>query len=1041
MAAKFQNRKGMSGITVRGKNVYYKTGNVKDLANKLGIMQSEAREYIKNQSKLIVKDGVVEKIDLRKNPLPFLRREYGIQRIANKKLLDEEVTIKNATFINEIPENSRVTIIVVIKMTLQWESSIDPYEKKVTYLREKRTKEIQLVKVRSKDIGKKVMDFAEDFAAKAYANLVKLSFVPITVRDNIPLTWSKGRLRENYVYDITEFSNIRYTKEKNGNCVKEYLKEKYPKISKKYISSLGNEDGVSIEEIEEFCNKYEIKFFIYDVLGRLHYSNPELERNKSYASLAFIAFNNHIYPLDTTKPKKSHKDKHEIQIVDTCLDQIEMFLALRIIPYNICVDLVNNNPEKIADVNIISYCYDGVKYIANNDYLFCQKILSELKMEDKIYDSIKKGNLASIIEKFFISENIDSFFPNQHLFNKPGFTYKTEKRIIKFSYEIDPEEDEQNDCIYKKENRKVMEKRTISTIDKNKAYTYSLYTLPYLIVVDWRGAKITKNPKKIIDHYLYIASPEKSNILIPNTNLYSGYFLKICKKHNIKFTLIEEITTTIVINNYKRMIDYMINKLKIPMVDIKNMINILIGKFERSTNVKINHIFKGLLNNDEASRTEGFGIDLDEEHRLVFDTEEKVTQIYNRKPIAVQVKDMCRLLIFDKMVELKLREEDIIQIKTDSLTYYGELPDDLDPNDFYGWKKEEFNEFEDIPIILDNPNLTFEFGNTITNTRDNLEPKFTRKLHNCYAGSGKTTYIINELIPYLIKNKIRFRVLTPSHEALEEYKKINVPCDVIQKYIYRNIPTEDYIIIDEIGFVNSEGQELIYKMSHLEKNYESFGDFGQLPPVETKKKVIDFSKEHYNNYLYNDTQTHLNKNHRNNFPHYYYELLKNEEIDVLDEVLKYSTEEYYEADVILCYRNCIRDKYNMLMLRHHKLNLGDVGVKYICRTNKLLDEYDIYNHKKVSIVAKIEDEDYPGTFYYLLSDENFITQKQLCSNFVLGYAMNVYNIQGKSINSYYWAPEDDNRFTNNKYEYKGRLAYTIISRLIGDVFKKDIVEV
>lgn len=1020
-----QNRKGKNCLQFRGKNIYYK--DAKDLSRILLIPEKQAKSLINDRERLIIdEDGKVEKINLKNNPLPLLTREFNIKRIANKKLTAIKLTkIKNSNIAIELSENVLVEVLLMIKMRIEWftdgKSSIETRNKEVYY------------KGYSGDIEKFVDDYGEEYAQEASGVLTEISFKVITIRNRKKLEWKKGKLRENYVYDLTEFCNIMYSDDVDGNCVKLFLKEKYPKISKKYIDSLGDEDGVSIQEIMDFCNAYEIKCFIFDVLGTLKYENDK--NNKSYANLSFIAYNNHIYPLEHKLPKKKKQDTNEFVIVDDCFSKIKKLVKKRKIPYKLNIDVINNKPDEISDINIISYIYNDKKYIANNEYERCLEILKKFKLEDHIYDSIKLQNIGSIIEKKYIMENIESFLPNQELFQKGGFIFKTEK-------EIDT-------------------KRKITTIDKNKAYTYCLYILPYLIVCDWRIAEIIKNPKKIIDHYLYIAKPFKSTILIPNTNMYSGYFLKKCKKYGIGFELLEEISTTIVINHYKKMIDDMIKKLvsKETFKDdwdlIKNAINILIGRMERSTHVTNKFICNGILNNDENKTHDGFSIKIDDNHNINFDCERKVTNIYNRKPIAMQIKDMCRLLVFERMKELKLSDNDIIQIKTDSISYYGEPSNDLDPTNFHGWKKEnQMKEMDFIPDVIDNPELTFYFTNKNTVMNPFKDPndynnkkyetkdaeidynkyKYTRKLHNCYAGCGKTTYIINELIPILKEKKIKFRVLTPSHSALEEYRKQEIICDVIQKYTFENsIPEEDYIIIDEIGFVDRIGHDLLYKLSMLDKNYECFGDFGQLLPVKEQK---EYSADHYNNYLYNDTTTKLTKNRRNNIPYEYYESLKNEELNVKEEVHKYSKRNWKNAEVILCYHNWVKDKYNKLMLSKLNKKHGDIGVKYICKTNDLLEEYGIYNHKQIEIIDKIKDTEYNNTYYYELSDGNIITQKQLEKNFDLGYAMNAYQVQGKTIKSYYWAREDDAELENKK---AGRLAYTIISRLSGNVYKNNII--
>ena len=993
-----RNFKGKKCITYRGKSFYYT--NEKEISKRLNLHPSEFKLLKKNPIRYVRNtDGDVEKLDLRKNPLPLLGRVFGIKRISNKKLVAKDITkIKNAFISKKISDNNFVNSIISIDMELMWMS-----EDREIY--EWRSVLINVAKFYD-EYRPTVEAFVNDYAFKADATIISVRYVVRSVNENKILAREEYRIRENYTYNLTEYCNIIYQQDNDGNCVRNFLNAKYPKISQKVINNLGNKHGVSIKEIINFCDTYTIECYIYDVLGELTYQNEH--KNKSYSYLSFIAYNNHIYPLEHKEPRKNKNKIIKCIMVDDCSKKIKDLVSQRTIPYNLNVGMVCDTKERLTDINIISFEHDKVKYIANREYEECFKILKKFKMEDQIYDSIKKNKIASVIEKKFLKENINSFLPNQSTFNKGGFIYKSDVII-------------ESDGVIKKkiknangeEEEMIIPDNKISTIDKNKAYSYCLYTLPYLIVVDWHTAVITKNPSKIIDNYLYIVKPEISTILIPNSNMYAGYYLKECLKYGVKFELLEEITTTIVINRYKKMIDEM--RKHIDLSDTKDMINVLIGKMERSSNVTNNYICKGIMNNDECKTLEGHEIIIDDEHKIKFQVETKVTDVYNRKPIAMQVKDMCRLLVFKRMNELKIKDCDVLQVKTDSITFIGNKPIDLDPNNFEGWKEEEFKPYDKEINIHDDFIPTFFMEN-------NKTPLFTRKLHNCYAGCGKTTYILNVLIPELVKKNIKFRVLTPSHSALKEYKERGIICDVIQKYTFENsVPTEDYIIIDEVGFVDKVGQDMIYKMSLMNKNYESFGDFNQLPPVGESKT---FNSEHYNNYIYNDTNSRLTNNYRNNFTKEYYDQLINKELNLIEEVNKYSTENPEDAEVILCYHNWVKEKYNKYMLKKLNKKWGDEGTKYICRTNKLLQEYEIYNNKPVTIEKKIVND--CGTCY-LLSDTNIITDIQLERNFDLAYALNAYQIQGNSVDSYYWAPEDDDEFTKIN---GGRVAYTIISRLI-----------
>ena len=75
--------------------------------------------------------------------------------------------------------------------------------------------------------------------------------------------------------------------------------------------------------------------------------------------------------------------------------------------------------------------------------------------------------------------------------------------------------------------------------------------------------------------------------------------------------------------------------------------------------------------------------------------------------------------------------------------------------------------------------------------------------------------------------KINYIVLTPSHKSLEPYRKLNINCDVVQTYEFSGkIPSEDYIIVDEIGMFTTKGHNVLFKLFLSNKSYEFYQRFG-----------------------------------------------------------------------------------------------------------------------------------------------------------------------------------------------------------------------
>jgi hypothetical protein len=178
-------------------------------------------------------------------------------------------------------------------------------------------------------------------------------------------------------------------------------------------------------------------------------------------------------------------------------------------------------------------------------------------------------------------------------------------------------------------------------------------------------------------------------------------------------------------------------------------------------------------------------------------------------------------------------------------------------------------------------------------------------------------------------------------------------------------------------------------------------------------------------YLYK-TITSLNTNYRNNFTKEYYDYLINtaNKEQLINEVKKYNSKSYKTAEYIITYTNTTREIYNNLMLEDLKLKHGDVKSKVVCKTNNLSD-LDIYNNFYYTITDK--DEEY----IYMTDDvtDYKITHKQFnhkhsngTAYFEPGYCRTLYNIQGESLQSFYYA-EDDFKFLSH------RATYTLISRL------------
>ena len=262
-------------------------------------------------------------------------------------------------------------------------------------------------------------------------------------------------LRRSKPLDISNLYN-EVIENKDGNCIQNYLGKIYKKFSKKEISNLKN-----VNDLYNYSVKHDIKMIAYDINGNIIKAHYPLKHNKSRKNLIFIAFDSHLYPikntlLNKTKPLKDYNIIHSTNLKDKLIK----FLEDGILPSHI----------RIYAKDILSFQVDNDCYLDNPDYEICKDILSKFGLEDKLNITTTLLNVGSILEKLFIKENIDSFIPANSIYVKGGFNYHNDK--LKYT-------------------------KDFITMDKTKAYSYSLSSLEYLITTDYKCCNIkTKNINK-----------------------------------------------------------------------------------------------------------------------------------------------------------------------------------------------------------------------------------------------------------------------------------------------------------------------------------------------------------------------------------------------------------------------------------------------------------------------------------------------------------------------------------------------------------------
>lgn len=963
----------------------------------------------------VSKNGELVKIpeSVKRNPIPYLEQKFdksfsSLQNLKNK----------NFKLLKEIPSNKKLNLILKISFDLYYNGT---YQKTMKFNKEVSASASEL----SND--ELIKSFIEDYFGQeldgdlTVANIIVDYF---TQKSGQQLKLENMKL---FLGNPLKISNL-YNEviDKNyKDCVYDYLMDIWgKKLSNKQKIMLN--DKRTINELYEFCCKYDIKLLAYDIAGNIIKSYYPTKKQKKFKNLCFIAYNEHLYPLKNTALHKTYiEDKDLIlnnttNIHDKFIDYLKEAKLPKVVKLS-------------SDGLVQAFIEDGTIYFENKEFNECKKILSSLGFEDKLSWRTTFNNIANIIEPFYLNGNhIDSYWTNSKDFVKGGFTYLSEQ------------------------GNELLNEEYI-TIDKNKAYSNALLNLPFLIQVDFKTDEIYKYEGNVIqEHYLYVVSVKKSNILLPNTNIYSGHHINKCIENGLKlgvdFKILEFIETTRHENYYKQMVIDIYEKVKDQKI-AKSIINIFIGKMERYNNVNEFISLSKVINDEEMKTYEGnyhkIGCINNKNYYICLDTK-SVANVTNKKPIAIQIKDQARFTLFDFMKNNNIANNDVLQVKTDSITFkktndkYKEyLSNDLD-----GWKLENYKELISSRQY-NKPELQLNYRNRELVKLKNKCPYKSVSMICGYAGNGKTYFVKNKLIERIKKDNEKYLILTPSHDSSNEYRKDNLNCKVIQGYSFRGqIPDEKHIIVDEIGMVSSSDWLIIIKCILLGKYVYCFGDFNQLPPVKSKCITQNFINSLFDNLVW------FGENYRNNFnTDYYKKLIKTKDTKFLeDEVAKVCEKTWSKDCMVVSYTNKKRHEFNRKICK--KLNVPyievndkdgnlkrvkihpdvPIGTEIICNSN-ILGSKKIYNKFVYKITKKYEFE---GSIMFEIdsgTSSHKVPYASIERYFDYTFCRTLYSIQGKSIekinfiDKYHWINDNQRAYTfisrkkekvdlTNKKEYK-----------------------
>lgn len=817
--------------------------------------------------------------------------------------------------------------------------------------------------------------------------------------------------------DIKGLFNVdlyEYENPDNKNCLINFLENHYKK-NKNISKSLKNYiNGIpTFENFKNFVSTNKIKTSLYDITGKCIYKQ-KIKSSSKHANIRAIIHNNHIYTFKKGVRVFNRLEKREIEI-EKDNKNVEM------------TELIQDHNQKIIEYinkgimpNIISsnhFIVDDKHHICNKDYSEIEKIYKIFGFEDAPLKCNSFSVLNDIIK--IIEENpVKSYFP---------YNYK-EKGLGYTGFE----------------NIEDIDINSVYAIDANKAYASSLASLDYLPEIDIRYDKVYKyEGGKIYPHCLYTVNTTSPSVYFPDNSafVWGWYIIRIQEieqmiSDKIEYTITEYITCKMRANYYKYIIEKLFNDKEddTPYMDVvKLAVNIHIGNMqkiigEKKVKKQPKKIDYSIMTVEHIEGLKNIGVDekdlnferIDDNYYLSYRTIPQFeVHSDNNLPLSYAIIQNSRLKMINKLLDMNVETDDIIQIKTDAI-YLNNKNNKFKKietsNKLHGWKELKNIKLDDFKY----------FDYTPTPQISLYEPHIINKFIQCnnvLAGGGKTYQIINNLLPNLKDDAV---VLSSFHMPLSEYRQKGIKSNVISHYLYHNKkPEEKNIIIDELGLMKKQEWDFILDLLNThDKNIFLFGDNKQLPPVNDYAINDIFLKSHSENYNTDWI------NHRNNFKAEDYEEMinKNNDMEFSSKLIKkYCSSDINDNEtVFIAYRKGTRKNTNNIIMEKNKYIMNEdnisVGVKLINKTNNLIiDNTTIYN-KHQFVVVENNDE---GVVIEDIDGKRLkATRKQILNNMELAFCLTLYCVQGQTIPKLHFLDVDIDVLTKIP-----NALYTLISRI------------
>lgn len=788
----------------------------------------------------------------------------------------------------------------------------------------------------------------------------------------------------------------------NKSCVLHYLQKYYgnTKRFKKIIKNISDKIEWNLGELIQFLEHSKISYYCYLQNLKCYKFNRFSNKQKTFI---FIASNEHIYPV-TKKEVKSLKkftsdDIKNIKYVEDINKFVEKELLINPIT-KFRVKTHDKCELKFERVLIGNTLYVTDKNLEDSYKLFTELFgMFPISFNYRIYDAF-----------FYIANKNDLFSTYDNNINRARPVYYNNPNV----------------------------KGDLMAIDKNKAYSYSLFKLDYIPIFNSKTLVEQYNKNHTFDKYnfYYISKTLKNTRGFIKAGWVSGYRL-IHMFNDVEITYIKK--PILKKNPFKELIKKMMDKN--PNLS-KFIINCFIGVCQILKPSSFT-VYKDLTINKDESLYLGDGFNADIEGKFYFN--QKVIDPKNKfninmLPLSIYVIDNAVNILLEKIIKLKSRNIELVirTIKTDSITFSAnnmrKFYEECTDKDFKKWKiepvkinnKKSLGKIEEIKDY-DSP----EILNNIDAKKTDWEELIKNNvLFDCYAGSGKTFLCLKNIIP-LIKDE-KYIIIGAQHKPLSEYYDLGLNANVIHFYTYNQLKKYEfrkykYIIVDECGLLAPSHLDYIYQNMGTDTKLLFFGDKKQFKPYGYDGVPL----------LYNlcilkmfDIIVKLKTNYRNHYTIQNYD-------DMIK--LKYKLTDYENklfnryGKINISITRKTRDKINNHYTKDWIQKFGDLKVKKggrlltqftkLNKYNELL-KLGLYNCMFLTIV------DFNEKTIILKTDNNKIIEvpeNLFKDNFNYGYCLTAFRAQGMTIKY------DDLGLWDKKYIINnGTALYVVLSRIQND---------